>query len=71
MPTSCSLVVRTQSLAGDEPQQLVAEGGKPCAIPGSQLRPLVPTQAVGQDMGSSAWFGIDKALSKVLMLAGK
>ena len=53
-----------QPLAGDEPEQLVAGGGRTHTVPGSQLCPLVPTQAVGHEMGSFVRFGIDKALSK-------
>lgn len=64
MPTSSSLVVSTQTRAGGEPEQLVPGGGRTHTVPGSQLCPLVPTQAVGQEMGSFVCFGIDKALRK-------
>lgn len=64
MPIRSSLVVCKQPLAGDEPEQLVAGGGRTHTVPGSQLCPLVPTQAVGQEMGSFVWFGTGKVFSK-------
>lgn len=64
MPTSSSLAVSVQTRAGGEPEPLVAGGGRTRTVPGSQLCPLVPTQAVGQEMGSFVCFGVDKALGK-------
>lgn len=51
-------------LAGGQPEQLEAGGGKTHPVLVSQLWALVPALAVGQEMGSFVWFVIDKALSK-------